>query len=244
MLNLLQAQKDMLMLLLCSAQLNKINFKLQRQMQLESEVDMSIIWTTPRNGCAGIGGIVEMPTAACDEKQTPGPILNWVFSIHILEVPLLNFAQQTANRPAKGSFIPAEDVVQMVLDEVHRYADERLASFTPLSNPVQPANLASIALGYRVSFLLNKARTVQTNRTGQVKTMLGTGTIAFACALDSTAPIYYTTNGSFPANDPAINPTTQLYDGNPVAVESGQEIRARAYAEGKLGGATTYNLIA
>ena len=244
MLDLVQAQKDMLQLLLSSTQLASINFTLQREMQLQASVNVASVWTTPRNGCQGIGGIVEMPTASFDESSVRGPILDWIFSIHILEVPLLNFATaQTLGGSAQGSGISAEQVVQMVLDEVHLYADERLATFQAMSKPVAPANLESIAIGYRVAFTLKKGKSQPTTRTGQVQVTSSIGHVSFACAVDPAAPIWYTTDGSFPANSQTINPTSTLYIGGNIAVASGSTVRARAYASGKIGSATTYTVV-
>ena len=239
--DLVQAQKDMLQLLLSSAQLANINFVLQREMQLKAALDVATVWTTPRNGYAGIGGIVEMPTANCDEPQVQGPIMDWVFSIHVLEVPGLNFAVAQTGQPAKGTQIAAEEVVQMILDEVHHYADEHLATFKALQRPVSPASLPPMAIGYRVSFTLQKARTAQTLRTGQVKAYVGGGVLSLTCHDDPTAAIWYTTDLSFPANSSTINSAATLYTGQVFA--SGTQIRARAYATGKLGSAAMYTVV-
>lgn len=198
MLNLVQSQKDLYQLLLASTQLANVNIVLQRQLQLQSELDISTVWTSPRNGYAGAGCIVEMPTARFNESSVRGPILDWVFSVWVLEVPLLNFALPTSGRTAQGTQIACEEIVQMVLDEVHHYADDNLATFEADPNPVAPANLEKIALGYRVNFTLKKARSPQTTRTGQVQVTLTTGHFSLADAIDSGATIYYTLDGSFP----------------------------------------------
>jgi hypothetical protein len=220
MLNLVQSQKDIYQLLLASTQLANVNIVLQRQLQLQSSLDITTVWTTPRNGYAGAGCIVEMPTARFNESSVRGPILDWVFSVWVLEVPLLNFALPTTGRAAQGTQIACEEIVQMVLDEIHHYADDNLATFEADPSPVAPANLDKIALGYRVNFLLKKARSPQTTRTGQVQVTLTTGHFALADAIDSGSTIYFTLDGSFPGasnigSDPAYNlvPQSTNYSG-------------------------------
>ena len=239
MLDLIQAQKDLYGVLLSSAALRSINVVLQRQMQLKSMVDIATVWTTARNGCAGIGIIVEMPTANCDSPNISGPVLDWVFTVHVLENPQLNFAIPTTGRPAKGSATTAEQVVQMVLDEVHHYADDRLATFKAERSPVQPANIEGVAIGYRVSFSLAKGRSAQTLRTGTVQYVNAGGNLTLTCTLDPTASIWFTDDGSFPANDPALNPQSTLYSGA-IPATPGTQVRARAYLDGKLGGPSLF----
>jgi len=242
MIDLVQAEKDLYQLLLSSAQLSNINFARQRVMQLKSEVDMATAWTTPRNGCAGCGGIVMMPEASSDNNNVAGPVLDWVFKVHVLEQPALNWAKAQPGRPMHGTFTTAEEVVQMVLDEVHLYCDDKLATFKVAQNAVVDANINGVALGYMVSFKLAKGRSTQTLRTGQVQVALSTpasGQTTLACAGDPAAALWYTVDGSFPANDTGINPQAKQYEG-PVAADPGTVLRARAYMDGKLGGAAAY----
>ena len=237
MVDLVQAQKDFFQLLQCSARLQTVNIALQREMQLKASIDVAEVWTTPRNGCAGIGIIVEMPEAQCESNNVGGPVLDWSFTAWVLEVPQLNFAQAQPGRPARGSCIAAETVVQLILDEVHLYADEKLATWKAASAPVSKANMDGLAIGYRVKFMLPKGRTAQTQRTGQTQITLAAGSTTLACAGFPAAQIWYTTDGSFPANSKTINPQAKLYT-SAVAAAAGTVLRARAYSSGLLGGST------
>ena len=244
MVDLVQAQKDFFQLLQCSTQLTTINIQLQREMQLAASINIATVWTTPRNGCAGIGIVVEMPEARCESNNVGGPVLDWTFSAWVLEVPDLNFAQAQPGRPARGSCVSAETVAQIILDEVHLYADEKLATWKADANPVSKANIDGVALGYRVKFMLPKTRPSPTQRSSQVQISLGTpsaGYTTLGASGDPAAPIWYTTDKSFPANSKTINPQAKLYVG-PVAAAAGTVLRARCYAPGKNGGATAYGV--
>ena len=238
MLDLLQAQSDLFGVLVNSPQLANFNIVLQRKEQLQSETYMATALTTPRNGCAGIAIIVEMPESACDEQNVPGPILDWMFPVWILENPQLNFARAISNA-SKGSGVACEQVMQIVFDEVHHYADERLSTFVPAPKSHVAAPLGTVALGYRLMFRLQKAKNTQTLRTGQVKIIVGSNTVDFVCAADLLASIYYTLDGSFPGPS---NSAAVLYTGASVTTTPyiGQVVRVRAYATNKLGSATAF----
>ena len=90
-------------MLMSSAQLANFNIVLRRKIIMAQMISESQVCMTPRNGYSGIGMIVEMPTAGCTEQQVPGPVLDWVFSVWVLEIPALNFAVAQTNRPAKGT---------------------------------------------------------------------------------------------------------------------------------------------
>jgi len=247
MLDLLQAQKDLFGVLASSAQLASYNVVLQRKEQLVSETYVATALTTPRNGCAGQCVIVEMPESTCEEQNVPGPIMDWVFPVWVLESPQLSAALAQPGLPAKGTGGSCEATMQMIFDEVHHYADDRLSTFVPAPQSHVAAPLGTVALGYRLRFQLKKAKNVQTQRTGQVTVVLGAGTADFVCAADMGAAIWYTLDGSFPYNftGPTSSgeaSTAQLYTGASVATApgTGQVVRARAYGAGKLGSATAY----
>jgi len=249
MLSVQQAQTDLLHLLLSSVQLAKINFVSQTYL-LQSNTDVATVWTTPRNGYRGIGGIIERPLPRRLTTAASGPIIDWAFCVHLLEHRQFNNAVSQGESPAvQGSGISVEQAYQMVLDEVHRFADEGLSTFVADDSPVQPADLMHagtgdvVAVGYKLTFSLPKGKSDQTVRTGQVQVTLTSGHIALACAADAAAPIWYTTDGTFPSLGATINPSSTLYAAGPVAVTPGKVVRARAYATGKLGSAVTKSII-
>ena len=248
MRNLVQDQIDLTQLLLSSDQLKSINIVMERPAETKFEILVANALTDPRNGNAGAALIVKRPTATFHEPSVSGPIMNWKFTVLSLVIPQLNTASGTIHRPATGTFMTAEDLMQIVLDEVHHYADEGSATFVPMADAVVPANIyeqdgKGYAQGHEINFMLKNARTIQTPRTGQVQVTQGMGTISFACALDPAADIFYTLDGSFPGNKNAGSSSSVKFDGNPLNVVNGQVIRARAYASGKLGSATTYTKI-
>lgn len=239
MFPLIQAQKDVFTALLSAPRLLTVNVVLQRKMQEASEIDYSGIVTTPRNGCAGIGILVEMPSAKCESPNVSGPVLDWVFSMLVLEVPVMNFAPPRPGRPACGSGIDAETCVQIVLEEIHLLADDFYGTFRASSPPVQPANgIIPGTLGYRVAFELVKGKNIPTPRTGQLQSVQSApgAPVALACAADPAAVIYYTVDGSAPGTVDGGNTASHRYTG-PLPLAAGAQLRARGWAAGKLGSA-------
>jgi len=84
----------------------------------------------------------------------------------------------------------------------------------------------------RVSFKMLSGRQ-QSQTCDQVKIIPDDGlvTILCTCAADDLQ-IFYTDDGSFPANDGSVNPKSQRYVA-PFQVPIGTKIRAMAYAPGR-----------
>lgn len=240
MIDLIQAQRDLYNLLQSSVQLQTVNVVLQREKNLQFEAAVATALDNPRNGCSGAGIVVKKLRATFSEPSVSGPILDWVFPVLILIIPSMNFAQATADRPARGTMLEAEQIMQMVLDEVHHYDDERLSTFVPASNAVIAASVldgtgVGYADGFELSFALSKPRSPQTARTGQVQKVVAGSVATLACALDPMAQIRYTLDGGFPGSD--LSDHKGIIYGGPITVPAGRLLRARAYAAGKLGSA-------
>jgi hypothetical protein len=70
-------------------------------------------------------------------------------------------------------------------------------------------------------------------KTPTVKTIVITqvGSNATLSSITGGAAIYYTLDGSWPANSTTVNPATNLYN-SPFAVTTGQIVRATGYLSG------------
>ncbi len=232
MIDTVQIMEDLHTILLCNANLLTVNSVRYDKLAIQGQIDWSLVWLTKRNNCLGAGIIVELPRAKAQNNSVAGPVLNWEFPFLIVENP-------TFNRGTGGTNLKYDIIAQNVMDDLHNYADEGLGTFQVTGQPMEPSAEFEGCLCYRVTLELPKVRNVQTLRTGQVQVTTGAGTISFACAADPAADIFYTVDGSFPASANGGNPGSMKYAGSPVNVSSGQIIRARAYASGKLGSATT-----
>lgn len=242
MFDVVQAQKDMHAILLSSDQLLTVNVVLQRKMHEESEIDMATIFSTPRGGCSGAGVLVEMPLATCESKNVDGPVLDWIFPVLIIENPNMNYASPTPTFPARGTFLDAERILQRVLDEVHNTADEFYGTFQVDRDAVKFVSDFPGCLAYRAPFTLLKAKSLQTARVGQIQGGIADGQCTLSCANDPDADIWFTTDGSSPANGNGGNPKSLLYSGPFAVDDSVAAVRARGYKAGKIGSATKYLL--
>ena len=233
MTNIVQIQKDLHELLLSYPGLSKINIVLFRKMQIESQVNMSLVYLNKRMGFSGAGVLVEMPVASGNDSSVKGPILEWAFPITAVEMPLMSF------QSGVGAALSAEDIIQLILDCVHLYADDAVGTFQVDKSAITPVTNWPGCVGYRAMFRI-KAKNTQTTRTGQVLITQTGAQVTIACALDPTAEIRYTVDGSFPGR--VGNPQSQIYAGA-LDVESGQTIRAVGWMDGKNNSAATSLLI-
>jgi Chitobiase/beta-hexosaminidase C-terminal domain len=233
-----QAQDDLMYLLLSDSRLQDVAVKSYRRMRLANETDYRKILEgrSPR-GRAGSGILVCQPTANADNTNVTGPVLTWVFPIIALEHPGISF------QPETGTLLSAEQLAQIVLDIIQLYADEHLGTFNIQTPAIAPEKefVFKGCLGYRVNARV-LGRSLQTGRCGPVTVTVNAGFATLSC-VTSNSQIYFTLDGSFPGNNLAGNSLSQLYS-TPVAVVSGQVLRAIAYAPGMNPSACRYVTIA
>ncbi len=110
-----ELQEDLTQGLLAEPGLRFINVVQYRKLRLQSEIDWSTVYTTPRNGRAGCGILVEMPAFEVLHPNVSGPVGNLVLSCVALEEPNLNFG------PATGTQMSAEAVSRFILDSSHQW---------------------------------------------------------------------------------------------------------------------------
>lgn len=220
-------------MLLSADCLKTVNIVLQRKEQEQAEVNLATIMNTPRGGCAGAGILIEMPLASCNANNTDEAPLDWIFPVVVIENPQLNYASPTADWSAKGTFVDAERWLQMVKDVVHNHADERYGTFKVDADAVKFTNEWPGMIAYRMPFMLPKAKSIATQRVGQIQGSIVAGTCTLACAADSDARIFYTLDGSYPTNENGQNPNSRRYTA-PFAVQAAVPcVRAVGYKVGK-----------
>lgn len=230
MLDIVQKQADILGVLQCSSLLQNVNVQSYRKMVLAKEINFAKIFQTPRNGRSGAGVLVEMPKATCPRPNVTGPIIDWIFPVLVCENPTINFVSTT------GTQLAAEQLVQMVLDCVHLFADDATGTLQADSNCIEPTTEIPGCVSYRVNFKLI-GKTTQSQRVRNITIAITTGNATLTCP--DAADIYYTTDGTFPVNGVKVGGSTaQLYSA-PFVVNTGDVIRAVGYIDNLNNSAVT-----
>ena len=205
-------------ILLSTPALDNVNVKQFRKMQIASEIDMKLVYLTPRKGRSGAGLLVEMPEFSVINPNVEGPMATLELSVLCIEVPTINLNAQS------GTMIQAEDLAQHVLDTLHLLVIEGMGQLQGVG--ITPATEFRGAVAYRARVRLMNPRG-QTVRSGYVTASFAND----ACTLTATADeIFYTLDGSFPAK--TGNPKSQLYS-EPFSVESGDVVRTASYSTNK-----------
>jgi len=226
MFNVEQTAQDLTGILLSSVALQNVNVKSYRKLRLQNVVDFSVMVTAGRNGRYGAGALVLEPYARGNQKNVL--LLDWVFPIISIECPSINDL-------VTGTNLTAYQIAQIVADNLHNYADEALGTFNVDNVAIEDEKQFELdgCVCKRTSFHI-LGRNSQTVRVGQLTNSIAGGNVTLSCALNPTANIYYTNDGSFPSI--TGNPSSTLYQ-NPIAVRSGQIIRAVGYGLGLNNGA-------
>jgi len=217
-------QDDLTALLMCDPRLRQVFMVQERKLLLDSGMQVSAIWQTPRNGGSGTGIVIEIPRPRVTSPNVPGPVYDLDLGFVVIEQRDLN------TTPNTGTFLLAEQTVQVIHDILHLacldgYGTLEARGIDPANDWISETD-GLWALRAKL-FLKNPRR--QTPRVGQLTFSLAGGVATLTCASNPSANIFYTTDGSFPANDPAINPQTQLYS-TPFTATTGTILRAAAYA--------------
>jgi hypothetical protein len=217
-INIVQVQKDITGVLASADSLLTVNVKEFREMQLQSEVDVTKIYTTVRNGRTGCGVLVEMPVAICDRPAVNGPVLDWIFPVTVVENPTVNMNKRI------GTLLSAEEVCQLVLDVLHLYADDGLGTLQADKNVITKNTEYAGCIAYRLNFKLI-GKTQQTERVKNLSYSLAGGFLTIASPTADTE-IRFTLDKSFPTK--IGNAASLVYTG-PLPVASGDLVRAVAY---------------
>ena len=224
MYNPIKAAHDIYYMLLAAPQLQNVNIVLYRLLRLQHVTDFRTILTTARNGSAGRGIVVMEPVARCNQKNVLA--FDWVYPIISMEVPDINDIQSSGP-------MSAYQLAQIACDVIHNWADDIYGTMNVDSEAIQDAPefefsdssgmVNTIAKRTQVHIL---GKNNQTVRCGQLQGTVNGSSVAVACASNPTASIYYTIDGTFPAN--TVNSSARLYSGA-VTVQAGSLFRAVGY---------------
>lgn len=226
-----QLQDWMTMILLCDYRLQQVNAIQERKFLLDATLQIDALWQTVRNGGSGLGIIVEdiRETISDSYNSADSPIYDLEFGFVVLEERNLNFA------PGAGTFITAEQAGRIIVDIFYQQNIQPFGQVFARGRVGEPAgdwiDPQSGVYARRTSLKM-KNPGLRTPRCDLVTLTQAGGLVTIACT--SPAPgvqIFYTTDNSFPANDPKINASTQKYAG-PFTASAGTAVTAAAYAPG------------
>jgi len=239
--DLVQIQEDLARGLLSEPALGFINIVQYRKLRLESELDWTAVYATPRQGRAGCGVVVEMPSFEVLHPGVPGPVGNLVLSCVVVEEPNLNL------EPAAGTGLSAEAVAQFILESSHQWeiggvgvvcaVKEAIRGLWRTEDPrgmVGQSSLREVVwdaqryhglVAYRVKLQMQAAG-LPLPRVATPVVQTDGSAVSLSCAT-AEADIYYTRDGSFPGSG---NGAAMKYEG-PLA-STGSGLRYAAYKEG------------
>lgn len=240
MINLEQIQQDVFGLLMSAPQLATVNIVLEKKFIVQSQIEMDSIWTVQRNGKSGCGILIEVPQIESAGNNMSGPPQNVILTLVSFQNGDAAFTDEL------GSGLFAEEVEQFVLDALHLQCFGALGTIQADGKLSEPAREYEGINARRLTLKVKPIASRQTPRTAAIQMDTGDLTaVTLSCATPGSV-IYYTLDGSFPSNPeiakvildnstvgpiPAINPQATLYTG-PFAAQSGQVLRAAAYADG------------
>lgn len=226
-----QLQDWMTMMLMCDFRLQQINAIQERKFLMDSTLQIDSLWQGVRNGGAGLGIMVEDVREAISDgyNSADAPICDLEFGFVVMEERNLNFA------PGMGTMITAEQAGRIIVDIFYQENIQPFGQVFARGLVGEPAHdwiQADAGVYARRTSLKMKSPGLRTQRCDMVSISQTNGVVMITCT--SGAPglqIWYTTDGSFPANSQDINATAQKYTG-PFAATTGMVITAAAFAPG------------
>lgn len=208
---------------------DSFNVVLGREFLVQSEIEMDALWLTPRNGCAGLGLIVQLPTLNLPKPNSLQR--DREFSVGIYEERNVNWT------PGAGSMMFAEDVADLVIDFLWNWRLWRTSGLILQGNAVVPDERFSKAgiLGLQARVTVRQERRQPPRPATPVITNDG-GNITIT--VTDGSPIYFTRDGySFPApsNEGKLeNEQAAVLYTEPFVARSGDIIMAAAWTDGLL----------
>lgn len=215
-------------ILLCDDRLRQVNAVQERKFLLDATLQIDAIWMTPRNGGCGMGIVVEDVRLA-KSAGSDGTVFDLVCGFVSLGERNLAFA------PGAGCYLHPEQVDAIVADVAAFKYIQPFGQLQPDNVMSEPAtdwiNAETGIYARRSRFRILKG-TRRRNTCDLVTISQNAGLVTIACSQTAAGlQIFYTEDGSCPANDAALNPRTTLY-AEPFSAESGTVITAAAFAPG------------
>jgi hypothetical protein len=215
-----QLQSDVLAKLLSESMLSTINGKSLRKMQIASELDVSLVFMTPRTNKVGCGFVVGMPTLDVLHPDTPGPLLTLTLPVRVYEDPTQNL------NPATGTLQSAETIAIIIQKLLHQFRILGLCATYAGKDSIHPVDSQPGTICYEVLARAELAQDIIPQVTVPTMTELN-GAITLT-PVGPSQDIYYTIDGSFPGKGEV--PTATLYLA-PFSVVTGTVVRWAGYSD-------------
>lgn len=213
--------------LLSTPRFENFNVVLEREFLADSSVEITTLWSNPRNGRSGIGLLVEMPKLQAPKPNSIQRTL--LCSIGIVEERNLNLLADT------GTGVSAEELGERVLDFMFAWMMGLTSGLSPEASALVPAPDLISGEGlvtYRASVALRRNH-LPVGRADKPTFSNDAGTVTLTNGSNTpTATIFYTLEDSetrleniYPGS---ANPLAIEYSA-PFTVSSGQIVRWCAY---------------
>lgn len=223
-----QVQSDVAGGMLSCSLFDDYNVVEVRKLRLQNVVDFAQLTMQARNGKVGCALAVEMPVFTVPDPNISGPQKLMTLSVLAIENPTINFNQ------TNGAQTTAEELAQLALDFLHHWMTQNAVAFTSDHTAIEPVTDFPNVVCYRIRVVLPRFRTSVARTKSPTVSLVANLVTLTPNPDDVAAPIWYTTDGSYPADkDRVPTATSTLYTGT-ITVTSGQTVRWAAYATNKF----------
>lgn len=178
-----------------------------------------------RNGKVGAGILIGLPVIDPADNDVPGAQM-------VVKLPIDILVKDDLANLSNGAAISAEEVLVIVWQLLHQFLNKYLGSGNWTVAGADPIEDRKGAYGYTL-VLEVRFGSDQPDKVATPTFSLAGGNVTLSPQNPGDA-IYYTLDGSFPANSAGINPATHLY-AVPFAVTSGQTVLWAAWRANTIG---------
>lgn len=223
-----QLQKDAFHILKTEDAFQYVNVILSRPrsaeeaVMIQDDLQKALACLELTNGKGGIAVVVMMTEAEAPENDSPGPQLEAVLTIRVLENPMFN-------EGVTGTHISGEACALNILSALH-YFNNGNAAVLADRRPIRFIDLEEAPVAYDV-ILRQRLAMPRQLRAAPPSISVADGMATLASETPG-AEVWYTLDGSTPS---ASNTEAAFIYSEPFAVDPGQTIRARAVYSGLLG---------
>ncbi len=216
-----QLQSDVTARLLSESTLVSIPCKSLRKMRLQSELDLALLYATPRDTGTKIGAgiMVGMPTLDVEHPNTPGPALTLTLPIRIYEDPLTNL------NPNLGTLLTAEEISTLVIQLLHQLRIEGLCGLYAGKDSMHPSDAPDGVIAYEVLLRAELAQDIILRVT--LPEISETDLTVTLTPVEPGTMIWYTLDTTYPGSG---NTAAIIYSA-PFLVPAGTVVRWAGYKQ-------------